>query len=218
MISIQDLSFSQALRYHAISHLDHSCSESSFLYRAWLPPQQDIMSVPREVTSSSGPLPVPLSSSPGSNRGRASPSSTPRAATIARLAASPIRSYAGSPPVRQIPTPNQTFTSGSYTSSIAPLAGPTGSSQPGPGISALAAALSASGSQSPPKFGTPPLRPASPASASKQPLVADVQSNYGSFDTRARSVQGAPNSSGPNGYEDPEIVKRHLVQQSETAQ
>jgi proton-coupled amino acid transporter len=80
----------------------------------------------------------------------------------------------------------------------------------------LAAALSASGSQSPPRFGTPPLRATSPSSASKQTPASDVHSNYGSFDARGRSVQGAPGLNGPSGYEDPEIVRRHLVQPSET--
>jgi len=44
------------------------------------------------------------------------------------------------------------------------------------------------------------------------------QSNYGSFDTRPRSVQGGHGWAGPSVYEDPEIVKRHLVQPSETTQ
>jgi proton-coupled amino acid transporter len=174
------------------------------------------MSAPRDDASTSRPLEVPMGSSPGSNRGRGSLSSTPRAATIARLAASPVRSHVGSP-VRQIPAPGQTFAPSSYASSVSPLPGPAGSSQPGPGISVLAAALSASGSQSPPKFGTPPLRATSPSSASKQTPASDVQSNYGSFDARGRSVQGAPGLNGPSGYEDPEIVRRHLVQPSETA-
>jgi proton-coupled amino acid transporter len=172
--------------------------------------------LPHDGAFSIGPLPVPLSTSPGPNRGRGSPSSAPRAVSIARLAASPIRSHAGSPPVRQIPTPNQPFSSGSYASSVTPLAGPAVSSQPGPGISALAAALSASGTQSPPKLGTPPLRTESPPTTNSQALASGVQSNYGSFDTKVRSVQGAPGWNGPNGYEDPEIVKRHLVQPSET--
>jgi proton-coupled amino acid transporter len=176
------------------------------------------MSVPREGSSSSGPVPMPLGSSPGSHRGRASPGSDSRAASIARLTASPARSQVGSPPIRQIPTPTQAFTSGSYSDSIAPLAGPAGSSQPGPGISALAAALSASGSKIPPNFGTPPLRTGSPISVGHQAPTSELHSNYGSFDARGRSVLGAPGWNGPNAYEDPEIVRRHLVQPSETAQ
>ena len=83
-------------------------------------------------------------------------------------------------------------------------------------MSALSAALSNSFGQSPPRFGTPPLRPLSPSTAGHQIQSSGPQSNYGSFDTRARSVQGAPGWAGPTTYEDPEIVKRHLVQPSES--
>lgn len=207
------------VQYHAINPRIPLCPESRFLYsteRRQLP-DQDAMSLPREATSSSGPLAVPLSSSPGSHRGRDVSSSVPRATSIARLAASPIRSQVGSPPARQISSSSQVLASGSYTSSISPLAGPTSSSVPGPGISALAAALSASGTQSPPKFGTPPLRSVSPNSLAQQAPVSELHSNYGSFDARGRHVQGAPRLNGTNGYEDPEIVRRHLVQQSEAS-
>ncbi|KYK61625.1 Amino acid transporter, transmembrane [Drechmeria coniospora] len=75
----------------------------------------------------------------------------------------------------------------------------------GPGVSALAAALSDSFGQSPPRHGTPAARVAStPPARSQSPAVAgrDSPTNYGSFDSR-------------KPYEDPEIVKRHLVQPSE---
>jgi proton-coupled amino acid transporter len=40
-------------------------------------------------------------------------------------------------------------------------------------------------------------------------------SNYGSFDTKGRSIQGASGWAGPSAYEDPDIVARHLVQPTE---
>ena len=133
--------------------------------------------------------------------------STPRATSIARLA-SPIASLGaqGSPPIRQVPAQSQ-LNSESHT----PLAG-TGTSQsiPGPGQSALAAALQGSFGRSPPRFGTPPLRPLSPSTAGAALQATGLQTTYGSFDSRSgqdgqRRVSGVPN-------EDPEVVKRHLVQ------
>jgi proton-coupled amino acid transporter len=47
-------------------------------------------------------------------------------------------------------------------------------------------------------------------------VASGPQSNYGSFDTRSRTVQGAPGYN-PMTYEDPEIVRRHLVQPSEVS-
>ena len=134
--------------------------------------------------------------------------STPRATSIARLA-SPVASAAqGSPPVRQVPVPSH-LSSGSHT----PLAG-TGTTEsiPGPGYSALAAALQGSFGRSPPKLGTPPLRPLSPGPAGATLQGSGVQTTYGSFDGRPgqsgqRRVSGTPN-------EDPKVVKRHLVQPS----
>ncbi|KAF4625259.1 hypothetical protein G7Y89_g12910 [Cudoniella acicularis] len=180
------------------------------------------MAAPQDGASSSRPLPVPMSSSPGSFRGRSSGSPVPRAASTARLA-SPVPSHTiGTPPVRQIPTPNQVGNDAHQPGSLTPLAGPAPhSSLPGPGISALAAALSDSFGHTPPKFGTPPLRPLSPSTAAHQihhTSGSGSQSNYGSFDARGRSVQGGTGWAGPNAYEDPEIVKRHLVQPSETTQ
>ncbi|KAL2068729.1 hypothetical protein VTL71DRAFT_15067 [Oculimacula yallundae] len=174
------------------------------------------MSTPKDGESSARPLPVPMSSSPGSTttRGRLSGSPVPRAASIARLS-SPVPSHStvGTPSVRQIPQSSHVREGSFASGSLTPLAGPPPhSSQPGPGVSALAAALSNSFGQSPPNFGTPPLRPLSPSAAGHQILPAGPQSNYGSFDNRARSVQGAPGWAGPSTYEDAEIVKRHLVQ------
>jgi proton-coupled amino acid transporter len=60
------------------------------------------------------------------------------------------------------------------------------------------------------------MRSLSPVTAAHRIQSSGPQSNYGSFDSRARSVQGAPGWAGPSAYEDPEIVRRHLVQPSET--
>ena len=135
--------------------------------------------------------------------------STPRATSIARLA-SPIASFGaqGSPPVRQVPTQSQ-LNSESHT----PLPG-TGTSQliPGPGQSALAAALQGSFGRSPPRFGTPPQRPLSPGTAGAALQGSGPQTTYGSFDSR--SGQGGPRRTAGAPNEDPKVVKRHLVQPS----
>lgn len=173
------------------------------------------MSTSQNDSSSARPLPVPMSSSPGSFRGRSLGTSVPRATTIARLASPvPSQGAVGTPPP---PGPGRTSPGPSQTGNLTPLAGagPT-SSLPGPGISALAAALSNSLGTSPPKFGTPPVRAGSPSFSHQLPLP-NPNSNYGSFDTNSRSVQGAPGWAGPTTYEDPEIVKRHLVQASEVS-
>ncbi|KAH8820069.1 transmembrane amino acid transporter protein-domain-containing protein [Xylogone sp. PMI_703] len=173
------------------------------------------MSTPQSSSPSSRPLAVPMSSSPGSVRGRSLSSSVPRATSTARLA-SPVPSHGqvGTPPVT---------TSGRASprlpGNLTPLpgAGPT-TSVPGPGISALAAALSNSLGTTPPKLGTPPLRTDSPSSSNHQLQLPAPNSNYGSFDTKgSRLVQGSPGWTGPSAYEDPEIVKRHLVQASEVS-
>jgi proton-coupled amino acid transporter len=104
--------------------------------------------------------------------------------------------------VRQIPTPAQREGS---PATHTPLAGRAEalSSLPGPGESALSSALKESFGSSPPRFGTPPIRPLSPTQ--KEPSIRAPPSNYGSsFDGRGRS---------PVPNEDPEIVRRHLVGQ-----
>lgn len=157
------------------------------------------------------------SPSPSSFRGRPTAGSpVPRAESTARLA-SPVPS--GTPRVQQIPTPNNYGAGPDVAGSLTPLAGAAPhSSLPGPGISALAAALSNSFGQSPPRFGTPPLRPLSPSTAGLQVQAAGPQSNYGSFD-RNRSIKGSQSGwTGPTTFEDPEVVRRHLVQPLETAQ
>ena len=153
---------------------------------------------------------MPTSSSPDVPRGRSPPiETTPRATSIARLA-SPVASFGaqGSPPIRQIPTPSHL-----NSESHAPLAEP-GPSQsiPGPGNSALAAALQGSFGRSPPRFGTPPLRPQSPGTAGAALQGSGVQTTYGSFDSRSGQGGQRRVSAPPN--EDPRVIKRHLVQPS----
>lgn len=136
----------------------------------------------------------PLSASPA-NRGRDTP--VDRAESIARLA-SPVPGT--SPSASQQRNPTHPIGDDS------PLAGP-GASPAGPGVSALAAALSNSVGTSPPRFGTPAVAGEQLARAQSPALSAAPQSgtpttNYGSFDNRARI----------GAYEDPEVVKRHLVQ------
>ncbi|PKS05288.1 hypothetical protein jhhlp_008660 [Lomentospora prolificans] len=160
---------------------------------------------------------APLSASPASNRGQTAPtaniaSSVPRAESIARLA-SPIPqapALGTSPALSHISAGRNngnTDTPNGRSASPAPLAG-AGASSSGPGISALAAALSNSIGTSPPRFGTPPGRAAllDPTLRSQSPALSNIPpsatpTNYGSFDNRTRPA-----------YEDPEVVKRHLVQ------
>lgn len=143
-------------------------------------------------------------SSSSRDSGRTSPAEAqpvPRANSIARLG-SPVPSFpTGSVPVRQIPTPAQLEDS---PAAQTPLPGRPDqqSSLPGPSESALSSALKESFGNSPPRFGTPPLQPLSPAQ--QAPSARGPPSNYGSFDGRGRS---------PVPYEDPEIVRRHLVGQ-----
>ncbi|KAH8598108.1 vacuolar amino acid transporter 3 [Bisporella sp. PMI_857] len=176
------------------------------------------MSTPRkDRPSPSRPLPVPMASSPSVSR----LSESPRAASTARLA-SPVPSHSipgtpRTPPVRQIPTQGQ-LPSGQRSPSLTPLAGATPHTslptQGASGVSALTAALSASFGQGPPNFGTPPLRPLSPATTGNQIQLqgSEAQSIYGSFERGSRTIQGAPGLPPQNAYEDPEIVRRHLIQ------
>lgn len=148
-------------------------------------------SPPQQPPSAAAP-----STSP-SVRGRDAPQD--RAESTARLA-SPVR---GTPP--QAPP----LRNGVQAGDAAPLAGP-GASPAGPGVSALAAALSNSIGTSPPRFGTPPVRgtaeqpPRAQSPVPGVPLSSTPPTNYGSFDNRSRGA-----------YEDPEVVKRHLVQPSD---
>ncbi|OLN84972.1 Vacuolar amino acid transporter 3-like protein 1 [Colletotrichum chlorophyti] len=161
------------------------------------------------ASPSRDPLSIPRADSPSRQFG-----SLPRADATARLA-SPVPSQLyGTPQAGRLPShgSNRVGENGDQ-GSLTPLAGAAPSSVQGPGVSALAAALSNSLGASPPRHGTPPVRsatppparPLSPAAAGAQ-LSSTPMTNYGSFDSRTR---------GPGAYEDPEIVKRHLVQPSD---
>ncbi len=139
-----------------------------------------------------------LASSPGSFRSR----SVGRADATARLASSVAL---GSSPANRLQVPNGEEPASGH---LTPLPG-AGSHVAGPGVSALAAALSNSLGASPPRFGTPPVRAASPALASLNAPASATPTNYGSFDARRQWAGGA--------YEDPEIIRRHLVQPGDGA-
>ncbi|KAI2641635.1 transmembrane amino acid transporter protein-domain-containing protein [Hypomontagnella submonticulosa] len=153
-----------------------------------------------------GPLGVPLSSSPGSFRSRNYGSSVPRADVTARLA-SPVPSQLafGTSPTQRYQTANRDGEES--VENVGPLAG-AGQTSTGPGVSALAAALSNSVGTSPPRFGTPPIRSSSPVGTASGLQASATPTNYGSFEARSRFLQGG----GSGAYEDPEIIKRHLVQ------
>ena len=164
------------------------------------------MSASRQIASPTRPRPVPNSPDKNVSRGRSpGADTTSRADSMARLA-SPIASAQGSPPIRQVPTPSQL-----NTGSQSPLAGAEGSqSIPGPGQSALAAALQGTFGRSPPRFGTPPVRPLSPTEAGTALHGSGRHTTYGSFESRSGKLPPRRESAAPN--EDPKIVKRHLVQ------
>ncbi|KAF1815335.1 hypothetical protein P152DRAFT_470782 [Eremomyces bilateralis CBS 781.70] len=146
--------------------------------------------------------PLPESSSTphtGSVRA-ASPPESARSGTP--QVGSPAPYAPGSPSIRQIPALTQSNAAENSQSNI-PLPGlDSTKSPPGsvPGESALAAAFKSASKESPPRFGTPPpIRALSPV-----PLNGDSRvprSNYGSFDGR----------SSPAPFEDPEVIRRHLV-------
>jgi proton-coupled amino acid transporter len=141
--------------------------------------------------------------SPGTSpAGSPLPSSHPRNVSIARLA-SPVPSSPRlrSPPISQVPTPAQIA-----ADKHAELpAIENSSSLPGPGHSVLAAALARSHEQGDSPAATPPRRGPSPVAAGLGSHDRVVRSNYGSFDTREATASPVP-------FQDPEIVRRHLVQ------
>ncbi|CAI6341973.1 unnamed protein product [Periconia digitata] len=144
----------------------------------------------------SNPRPVPSAAS-HSDRG------SPTASSLARHGSPAPSMPVGSPAVRQIPVPAQ-LASEDVSSAQSPLPGRDESRASLPqavaGESALSSALKESFGRSPPRFGTPPIRPLSPAAEAAS--GRGPPSNFGSFDARSRS---------PAPAEDPEIVRRHLV-------
>lgn len=155
----------------------------------------------RRPSGATKPKAVPSSSRDSGQSSPAESQSISRADSIARLGSPVPSTPSATPAVRQIPTPSQINDSSAIGT---PIAGrpEQQSSLPGPSESALSSALKDSLGKSPPRFGTPPIRPLSPAQ--QAPSAREPPSNYGSFDGRGRS---------PVPYEDPEIVRRHLVGQ-----
>ena len=162
------------------------------------------MSNPRAGSPSLLPTQLPAGSP-----SRSIASSVPRADATARLASPVPTSALATSPALRASTPRTDAAEG-HGDPPAPLAG-AGSPVPGPGISALATALSHTLGVSPPRHGTPPIRPLSPSTAAGTPT------NYGSFDARSRHLQQGGPSSTTGPYEDPEIVKRHLVHPSDAS-
>ncbi|KIV78487.1 hypothetical protein PV11_10199 [Exophiala sideris] len=137
------------------------------------------------------------------------PSTHSRHASIARLS-SPVPSQRFStPPVQQVPTPQQIATD--KTDVPLPKLDTVGS-LPGPGQSALSTALASSASRTPPRARTPPVLDAASrqsianASAGLGNHERIPRSNYGSF------AEGREMAGSPAATENPEVVKRHLVQ------
>ncbi|KAL4775560.1 transmembrane amino acid transporter protein-domain-containing protein [Aspergillus nidulans var. acristatus] len=163
------------------------------------------MASPGRYDNGEGSSTPKLGSSPIATSARRSRSPAPdsvRHASIARLA-SPVPSISNSASSRQIPVPVSVGDSQDL-SRVDNL-----SSLPGPGQSMIASGLQDSLGRSPPRFGTPPRRTESPVS-NQNP---QIRSNYGSFDQKPWR-EGSEYSAAP--YEDPEIVKRHLVQPLES--
>lgn len=134
--------------------------------------------------------------------GSPAPGNGARHASIARLA-SPIRS----PPNSVGASPKQgpvSIQPAGNTQGALPKA-ENASSLPGPGESMISSEFRGNHGL-PPRVGTPPKRTASPAF--QQNLDNPIRTSYGSFDTKPAG-EGSENSGGP--YEDPEVVKRHLV-------
>ncbi|KAL1985241.1 hypothetical protein VTN96DRAFT_8157 [Rasamsonia emersonii] len=156
-----------------------------------------------EGPSAPQPRPLRISTSPTrSVRSGSSRRDSPRDASIARLA-SPV------PSTRRFTVSSQQAPEQQDLQGLENKASP-----PGPGNPSLAAALlERSGrwsGRSSPQLGTP-RRSASPDQQQNPLLDRGLRSNYGSFDAKLVNDGWEP---GPGPYEDPEVVKRHLVQPS----
>ena len=157
------------------------------------------------MSSPSKPKNVPGSPSQNVPRGSSPGADSMRATSMAKLASS-ITSPLGTPSVYQILTPSRSNTQGHTPLAEADGPGLT----PGPGQSALAAALQGSFGRSPPRFGTPPVRASSPAAAGNALHFSGPQTTYGSFDNASGKGPQRRTSGVPS--ENPRVVKRHLVQ------
>src|SRR5271156_3217455 len=154
---------------------------------------------------SSRPLDISRSS-PGTSAaaGSPAPSSPSRQVSIARLS-SPVPSHLrpNEPSVQQIPTPDQL----AADKKVHPSKIEDQSSLPAAGPSALTAALASGYGHHSPRFGTPPTTTT---------LITQIHAGLGSHDRIGRSNYGSFNSrdvaGSPAALEDPEVVKRYLVQ------
>ncbi|KAK5051031.1 hypothetical protein LTR84_003590 [Exophiala bonariae] len=131
-----------------------------------------------------------------------------RHASIARLS-SPVpssRLNLNTPPIAQVPTPQQLAADTRNNSTLPRIE--HGTSLSGPGHSALSTALAGSLTHSAPIARTPDA-PSTPKQSFLNPSAGlgshDRLNNYGSFGTRDMAGSPAPT-------EDPEVVRRHLVQ------
>jgi solute carrier family 36 (proton-coupled amino acid transporter) len=159
------------------------------------------MAEPRGRAAVSDPREIQRGRSPQDAAGSPLPSSHASRPTLTARLASPVpSSHTGTPPTKQAPTPSQTATD--KPDELPKFEAQ--SSLPGPGQSAIAAALAGARRENTTLSGTPPRRAASPAAASTAIEQRGIQSNYGSPDRRGGAGSPAP-------YEDPEIVRRHLV-------
>ncbi|KAI2792265.1 Vacuolar amino acid transporter 3 [Penicillium oxalicum] len=154
---------------------------------------------------------------PASSYRSTSPGPESRQASIARLASPvPSASLAASLASRQGPPASRPISTVASNVDRNLQAVDNMASLPGPGQSMIASQLQASLGRSPPRFGTPPRMTASPTippSFQNRP----VASQYGSFDTNAENPHG-PDSVVAGAYEDPEVVRRHLVLPQNTAE
>ncbi|KAJ5675645.1 Amino acid transporter transmembrane [Penicillium macrosclerotiorum] len=157
-----------------------------------------------EGSSLNPPRSIPISTS--SIRSTSPAPEGTRQASIARLASPvPSPSLGTSLSSRQgIPT-SRPITTATSAAEHNFRAVDNPSSLPGPGQSMLASQLQESLGRSPPKFGTPSRLAGSPLT---QPTLDSrpVGSQYGSFDNKPDH-----DPHGVGAFEDPEVVKRHLV-------
>lgn len=144
--------------------------------------------------------PVPISNSP--NRVGSPAADSTRQANIARLASPVLSSSNNAGPSngsKQAPAQNHSAAGHDFQKVDHSF------SQHGAGSSIIAAGLGDGSGKPPARSQTPPRRVASPA---LQNIDNPVNSNYGSFDNKW--ADGSEVSSVAP-YEDPEVVKRHLV-------
>ncbi|KIW62103.1 hypothetical protein PV05_02151 [Exophiala xenobiotica] len=153
---------------------------------------------PLNIRSSRSPSSTPAAIAAASPN----PSIHSRHASMARLS-SPVPSHRlNSPPVGQVPTPQQIASD--KTDIALPKLDSTGS-LPGPGQSALSSGL-ASSARTPPNLSTTPRQSSASAAAGLGSHDRLPRSNYGSFGD-GRDMAGSPVPT-----ENAEVVKRHLVQ------